>query len=58
MQAAVKKYQNSGETGRLEEKHAEDARRKANRDKWDEETAHIKRVLLSEENPILPTTRS
>ena len=56
MQAAVKKYQNSGEAGRskrAEEKHAEDARRKANRDKWDVETANIKHVLLSGEKPLL-----
>ena len=35
------------------EKHAEDARRKGNRDKWDKDTAHIKRVLLAEEKPLL-----
>ena len=38
---------------RAEEKHAEDARRKGNRDKWDKDTAHIKRVLLAEEEPLL-----
>lgn len=38
---------------RAEEKHAEDARRKGNRDKWDKDTAHIKRVLLADEEPLL-----
>ena len=38
---------------RAEEKYATDARRKANRDKWDEDTAAIKKVLLAETKPLL-----
>ena len=37
----------------MEEKAAKDARRKATRDKWDEETAPIKQVLWAEAKPFL-----
>ena len=38
---------------RKEEKTATDARRKATRDKWDEDTDSIKQVLLAETKPLL-----
>ena len=52
----MEKYQKSREAQRVkraEEKNASDARRRANRDQWDEDTAHIKRVLLSEDPHLL-----
>ena len=56
MHQAIDKLQKSRELlkiQRAEENNATAARRKSNRDKWDEETAGIKRVLLAEEKPLL-----
>ena len=49
MHKALEKYQNSRDALKAkskEEKQVTDARRKANRDKWDDETTHIKKVPL------------
>ena len=49
MHKALEKYQNPRDALKAkskEEKQVTDARRKANRDKWDDETTHIKKVPL------------